>query len=170
MLILCGMYSFVKAVHMQDIGLITTHMGVSCTTYSCGTGYPQILFAVLFYPSDHSPTSVLLYKHGNVSLLIFTERRITEIGYIPRLVTTVIVKPVSFLKVVFTHEGIRRGLCCKRQMKGTLWGSFPFLEFPANMWPVCSQMVSSMHYSVWNMLVPAQRKSSWYTLMHFRLI
>ena len=81
MLILCGMYSFVKAVHMQDIGLITTHIGVSCTTYSCGTGYPQILFVVLFYPSDHSPTSILLYKHGIVSLLIFTERRITEIGY-----------------------------------------------------------------------------------------
>lgn len=46
---------------------------------------------------------------------------------------TIIVKLVSFLKVVVIHTGIRRGLFSKRQVKVTLEVVSPYLELPANM-------------------------------------
>ena len=62
----------------------------------------------------------------------------------------------------------------------------PYLELPANMWPVCliwsylptcdwctcSQIVSCIHFSIRNILAgtyPVRRKTTWYTLMYFRI-
>lgn len=57
----------------------------------------------------------------------------TKTALVPWLVTTIIVKLVSFLKVVVMYTGIQRGLFSKRQVKVTLGVVSPYLELPANM-------------------------------------
>ena len=126
------------------------------------------LFVVFCSNSQTTVPQHAVIQAWDCFTVIFNRERMTKTALVPWLVTTIIVKLVSFLKVVVMYTGIQRGLFSKRQVKVTLGVVSPYLELPANMWP--DGFLHTFQHKKYPGTYSVQRKSTWHTLMHFRFI